>query len=833
MNQTIFRRLRRILFASLALALAACSSGGGGSGDSPLPAPVPTPAPSTTPEIVGAIPSIAPIGMEYQFTPEVKNLSGTLSFSVGNQPAWAQFDSQTGTLSGTPAAANEGDYPNVVISVSNGTTSLSLTSVTILVRFLPDIHASLTRSSLHQSETTTLTWDVSHASKLTIDPGFGEVSLTGTQDIAPTETTTYKLTAVGEGGQAAKELVVTLLPALVTGLSANVTRGSAPLDVLFAPVLQTQNAANRYYWDFEGDGGSIGVDGGPAAGAQGFDRIWDVVLRRYADYDVVGRGYGYTFTKPGTYNTRLRVVDANGVQRETSVAIEVLNAPPQVTVNTDRNNGEIPLAVNFLANATDNEGIATLDWDFDGDGVYDFSSAGKSATHAYTDIGTFQAKLRVRDTLGAETVITLPHIEIRARPQGSPAVKITTAPSHGNAPLDVALHGAATLPASSSVTQWQWDFDGDGTVDDSSGPDVTFRYTAGGNYYPKLHITTQDGKNADTAAEVVVTANHQLIITNSTIDPENAALAKISTMLGGRGPITLVIESRNNNVVRNLVPWTDRDSGSYDDAWNGRDDAGNVLPPGDYYAVLKYRVAGDERVLDLRATSGGKVFFPTDRTVNGGSCVGDLSNCGSLIVPPTPLAPFAQQPWIFQFSMPQVADVTAYMSVYTTNSIVSSFFQGRAMGVGNYEIMWNGEGTDGRLLPTVQTKYLISVVGRTLADNAIFLDHGARLSKLNLSPSILYPNAAPDSGTTVSSIHFDLSRKADITMTVSDVETGGEVYRRTYTALDAGANLALTWAGTNNDGVPLAPGAYLISLEAQRADGSRSLPVKMMQRIEY
>ena len=791
--------------------------------------PDPGSAPSPTAEILGSLPTVAPIGKEYLFIPEVKNLSGTLTFSVANKPGWVTFDESTGRFLGTPAPEHEGDYADIVISVSNGEATLSLAAVTIKVRFATEIVVSATRLNIHASEKTTLQWRTSYATKVTVAPEIGEVDVSGSREVSPTESTTYTFTATGEAGEVSREVAVVVSPALVADLNANVTSGPAPLKVLFTPLLQTQSAANRYYWDFEGDGGTVAVPDGPPAGPQGFDPVRDTILGGSAQYDVLGRGYTYTFIKPGTYNTRLLVIDANNVRRETSIAINVVNQPPAVTVAADKNNGEIPLTVSFRAAANDNEGIATLDWDFDGDGSYDYSSSTLTASYTYNKVGTYQSALRVRDTLGAETIVTPPHIEILARPEGAPAVIMTATPATGNAPLNVAFRASASVPGGSTVTSWQWDFDGDGVVDDSSGSDVSHTYTDGGSYYPKLAIKTTDGDSAETVAEVIIRANHSLSIVDSTIDPQEGGQAKIATKMGGRGPATLVIQDRGGKDVRSLVPWSDRDSGDYVDVWDGRDDSNVILPPGDYYALLKYRVAGSEQVLDYRASTGGLVFFPTNR-----SCVGDIrSDCGTLTVPTTPLAPLAQQPWIFTFTTPRVADVTSFMSVYTTNNIVSSFVQGRPMGVGSYEIMWNGEGTDGRLLPTVSTAYLITVMGRTLADNAIVLNHFTRLSNLAVSPSILYPNATADSGATASTLKFDLSHRAAITFVVQDVETGGEVFRREYPDVDPGAGLTISWDGKNVNGVPLAPGSYLLSLAAQRADGDRSLPVKMMQRIAY
>src|SRR6185437_145652 len=92
-------------------------------------------APSNTaPTISGTAPATATAGTLYSFTPTARDTDGdTLSFSVQNKPAWATFSIATGTLSGTPGAADVGTDSNVVISVSDGYSSASLAPFSINV----------------------------------------------------------------------------------------------------------------------------------------------------------------------------------------------------------------------------------------------------------------------------------------------------------------------------------------------------------------------------------------------------------------------------------------------------------------------------------------------------------------------------------------------------------------------------------------------------------------------------------------------------------------------------------------------------------------------------
>jgi hypothetical protein len=61
------------------------------------------------------------------FTPTASDADGdTLVFSISNQPPWADFDTASGTLSGTPAQIDIGTTLAVSISVSDGEASASL-----------------------------------------------------------------------------------------------------------------------------------------------------------------------------------------------------------------------------------------------------------------------------------------------------------------------------------------------------------------------------------------------------------------------------------------------------------------------------------------------------------------------------------------------------------------------------------------------------------------------------------------------------------------------------------------------------------------------------------
>src|SRR5688572_24053607 len=84
-------------------------------------------------------PSTPTVEAANAFTPTATDADGgTLTFAIQNRPSWATFNATTGGLTGMPAAANVGTFPNIVISVSDGSASASLPAFTLTVNAAPN-----------------------------------------------------------------------------------------------------------------------------------------------------------------------------------------------------------------------------------------------------------------------------------------------------------------------------------------------------------------------------------------------------------------------------------------------------------------------------------------------------------------------------------------------------------------------------------------------------------------------------------------------------------------------------------------------------------------------
>jgi hypothetical protein len=83
--------------------------------------PVQTTPVNRPPEIAGVPDAAAQVGDAFSFRPTASDADGDLlGFSITNQPAWAQFNDDDGTLSGTPGTADVGQTADITITVTDG-----------------------------------------------------------------------------------------------------------------------------------------------------------------------------------------------------------------------------------------------------------------------------------------------------------------------------------------------------------------------------------------------------------------------------------------------------------------------------------------------------------------------------------------------------------------------------------------------------------------------------------------------------------------------------------------------------------------------------------------
>jgi hypothetical protein len=154
---------------------------------------------SPPPKISGTPPTSDVAGNAYSFQPTASGPSGmTLSFSVQNKPAWANFSIATGLLSGTPASTQAGTYGNIIVSVSDGQASSALPTFSITVTAPATTTGTATVSvtpPAQNSDGTPLT----NLAGMRVYYGTSPTSLSQQIQLASTTPTTYTVSNLASG----------------------------------------------------------------------------------------------------------------------------------------------------------------------------------------------------------------------------------------------------------------------------------------------------------------------------------------------------------------------------------------------------------------------------------------------------------------------------------------------------------------------------------------------------------------------------------------------------------------------------------------------------------
>ncbi|MFH1422032.1 MAG: PKD domain-containing protein [Planctomycetota bacterium] len=158
--------------------------------------------------------------------------------------------------------------------------------------------------------------------------------------------------------------------------------------------------------------------------------------------------------------------------------------------------GDAPLSVQF----TDlSENTVTLwAWDFNNDGVTD--STEQSPTFVYETPGMYTVKLTVTGPGGSNVLTKDSFIDVIIPPP--PVAEFTATPTAGAVPFDVVFTDASE----GDVSSWEWDLDGDGTID-SEEENPTFSYTEFGEYTVSLTVTGLGGSNTCTKRHYILAVN--------------------------------------------------------------------------------------------------------------------------------------------------------------------------------------------------------------------------------------------------------------------------------------------------------------------------------------
>lgn len=215
----------------------------------------------------------------------------------------------------------------------------------------------------------------------------------------------------------------------------------------------------------------------------------------------------HSFDSAGTYEVTLTVQDGDGNTDADILEVVVVEEgeAPTAEISTDPAasggvvEGTVPFDVEFDASGSTDpeEDIVDYEWDFDGDGEVD--DTGDIVTYTYEEVGTYEATLLVRDSVGNEDETSI-SVEVTA--QGVIAV-LESDSSSGEVPLTVKFDASSSTYKEGNIVAYEYDF-GDGSDPYVGGSSVTYKFTDVGTFTVTLKVTGDDGETDTDSLQIVV-----------------------------------------------------------------------------------------------------------------------------------------------------------------------------------------------------------------------------------------------------------------------------------------------------------------------------------------
>ncbi|WP_137286962.1 PKD domain-containing protein [Halorussus salinisoli] len=271
-----------------------------------------------------------------------------------------------------------------------------------------------------------------------------------------------------------------------------------------------------------------------------------------------------------------RLLDGDGnvssLDMQESVTIEKGSCPD--TTNPDAALSASPTtvgndeAVTFDAsNSTDDGTIAEFQWDFDGDGTSEKTTESATVSHTYESPGTYDASVTVVDEAGNTDSATAT-VAVEEPADSAPDAALSVSPEI------VAEGGSVALDASNStddgtITEYQWDFDGDGKIDaNTSDSEVSHTYPNNGSYDASVTVVDDSGQTDTATATVTVESDESPTVMSYQVQSPAKKTVEVS-FLGSKSitDIEVGVTDENDSRVATLTEadFETRDAGSYDE----------------------------------------------------------------------------------------------------------------------------------------------------------------------------------------------------------------------------------------------------------------------------
>ncbi len=183
----------------------------------------------------------------------------------------------------------------------------------------------------------------------------------------------------------------------------------------------------------------------------------------------------YTYTTAGPTTARVRITDSHGGETFEEHSFVVTRAPVAAVTATPSpaSFGQVVTLNAGASSDPDGAALAGYEWDFDftgsGDTTWDRTTTTPTTTTSWATAGVRTVRVRVTDAAGA-TALATATVTVR---NALPVAALSATPAAPVTGSVVSFSAAGSSDADGTVTAYQWDLDGDGSFERSTGASNT------------------------------------------------------------------------------------------------------------------------------------------------------------------------------------------------------------------------------------------------------------------------------------------------------------------------------------------------------------------------
>ncbi|TRZ47911.1 MAG: PKD domain-containing protein, partial [Dehalococcoidia bacterium] len=342
---------------------------------------------------------------------------------------------------------------------------------------------------------------------------------------AYTSTGTYTVSLTVTDSQArtnteTKTDYINVAEELVAGFSADLTAADTGDTIQFTNATTGGATPYTYEWDFNNDGTVDSIEASPT----------------------------HIYTTAGTYTVSLTVTDSQA-RTDTETKTDYINIIAELVADfsADATVANVDGTIQFTDATTGGTPDYTYEWDFDNDGTVDNTEA--SPSHAYTSIGTYTVSLTVTDSQArTDTETKTSYINVAEGLVADFSADVTIA--------DVGDVIQFTNAAAGGTPDYsyEWDFDNDGTVDNTEA-NPSHTYTSAGTYSVSLTVTDSQARTYTKTKTDYINAAEELVAGFSadvTASEVGAVIQFTDATSGGSIPYTYEWDFNSDGTVDSI-----------------------------------------------------------------------------------------------------------------------------------------------------------------------------------------------------------------------------------------------------------------------------------------